>query len=162
MEKNWRNLPPINQKLIDKFPEVNNIVLQLLSNRGLTAQDDIDDFLYPNYDAHIYNPFLFKQMAAAVERLFKAIRHREKLMVYGDYDADGVCSTVILYLALKGLGLDVDVYIPFRESEGYGLNKEVAQRIINQKFNLVFTVDCGVANAAEIKTLKDAGIETLF
>ncbi|MFA4872165.1 MAG: single-stranded-DNA-specific exonuclease RecJ [Patescibacteria group bacterium] len=161
MEKNWRNLPSINQKFIDKFPEVNNIVLQLLSNRGLTAQDDIDDFLYPNYDDHIYDPFLFKQMAVAVERLFKAIRHREKLMVYGDYDADGVCSTVILYSALKGLGLDVDVYIPFRESEGYGLNKEVAQRIIDQKFNLVFTVDCGVANAAEIKTLKDAGIETI-
>lgn len=162
MEKQWHSTAVVPQEINDKFPEINTIVLQLLYNRGLTAQEDIDAFLNPNYDVHVGDPFLFKDMDRAVSRLFEAIEKREKVMVYGDYDADGVCSTVILYSALKSLGLEVDIYIPFRHTEGYGLNTKVAQWTVDQKFNLVFTVDCGVSNIDEIALLMDNGVDVVI
>lgn len=161
MEKQWQKAPLVPQIIIDKFPEINGIVLQLLYGRGLTEQEDIDAFLNPNYDVHVSDPFLFKDMEKAVARLFEAIEKREKVMVYGDYDADGVCSTVILYSALKSLGLEVDIYIPFRDTEGYGLNKKISQWIVDQKFNLVFTVDCGVSNVEEIDIIMSGGADVI-
>jgi single-stranded-DNA-specific exonuclease len=147
--------------LAEKFPEISPIILQLLYNRQLTRQSDIDAFLSANYDDYIHDPFLFKDMPKAMERLFSAVKKREKVMIYGDYDADGVCSTTILWKALSALGLDSDIYIPFREGEGYGLNQAVAERIAAQGYQLVITVDCGISNAAEIAYLKEQGIETL-
>lgn len=162
MDKRWQLSPKINSELSELFPEINGVILQLLHNRGLTTQEAIDQFLEPNFEGHLYDPFLFKDMAKAIERLFKAVNSGEKVMVYGDYDADGVCSTVVLYEALKGLGLEVDIYIPFRETEGYGLNTKVVQQIIREKFQLVITVDCGVANFNEVKDLQSAGIDVMI
>ena len=161
MEKKWQVKPIVDQKIVEQFPEVNNVVLQLLANRGILNQQAMDDFLAPNYDRDILDPFLFKQMDLAVKRIFTAMHNREKVLVYGDYDADGVCSSSIIFLALKGLGLEVEVYIPFRETEGYGLNKKVVQTIIAQNFNLVITVDCGISNHEEIAEMKKAGIDTI-
>jgi len=159
--KKWKNKATIPQEFIDKFPEINNITLQLLHNRGLTEQNSIDDFLNPNYDDHIHDPFLFCDMKVVVDRIGKAVEKKEKVMVYGDYDADGVCSTAIIYTALKTLGVEVDIYIPFREGEGYGLNEKAVQKIIDEKFNLVITVDCGISNKDEIKLLKDGGVDVI-
>lgn len=162
MTKNkWQLRPAINQEKSDNFPELNRIVLQLLDNRGLSTKEEIDAFLYPSYDEHILDPFLFHDMKGAVERLLLAIDRREKVMVYGDYDADGVCASAILSTTLQALGLKTDVYIPFRETEGYGLNKKSVQQIIHEKFDLVITVDCGVSNVEEIATLTQAGIEVI-
>ncbi|MEK7653144.1 MAG: single-stranded-DNA-specific exonuclease RecJ [Patescibacteria group bacterium] len=161
MSKTWRIKPKVNQELIDQFPEINPIVLQLLFSRGLIEQKAIDDFLNPNYDCQILDPFLFSEMEKAVERFLSAIARKEKIMVYGDYDADGVCATAVMFETLKSLGQDAEIYIPFRESEGYGLNTKVVQQIIEQGFNLVVTVDCGVSNVQEIKTLKEAGIDVV-
>ncbi len=116
----------------------------------------------PNFEYHLFDPFLFIDMPKAIERLFAAVNGGEKVMVYGDYDADGVCSTVLLHEALKGLGLEVDIYIPFRETEGYGLNTKVVQQIIREKFQLVITVDCGVANHDEVRDLQAAGIDVII
>jgi len=161
MLKQWQVSPKIESAEFEKFPEINAVILQLLFNRGLKSQEEIDQFLHPDFESHLYDPYIFTDMAKAVSRLFEAISRGEKVMVYGDYDADGVCSTVVMHETLKGLGLQTDIYIPFRETEGYGLNKKVVQQIIREKFNLVITVDCGVANVDEIGELQEAGIDVI-
>lgn len=162
MQKKWQILPKIDSEFINKFPEINQIALQLLYNRGLKDQEIIDDFLNPNYDDHILDPFLFHDMEKGINRLFQALKNQEKVMIYGDYDADGVCATAILYEALKGLGLEVETYIPFRETEGYGLNEKIVQQIIHQRFDLVITVDCGIANATEIDLFNKSNIDVII
>ena len=162
MIKKWQILPKVEAEFIDKFPEINNLTLQLLYSRGLKTQKEIDEFLSPNYDTEVLDPYLFKDMEAAVGRLISAVQKKEKVMVYGDYDADGVCATTILFTALKALGLEVDTYIPFRDSEGYGLNKKIVQVFIKQKYDLIITVDCGISNINEIATLNDDGIDTII
>lgn len=161
-QKQWQVSPKISPDVSEAYPEINGIILQLLFNRGLTSREAINEFLEPNFSEHLFDPFLFTDMAKAVKRLFSAVDAGEKVMIYGDYDADGVCSTVLLHEALKGLGLDVDIYIPFRETEGYGLNPKVVQQIIREKFQLVITVDCGVANHDEIKDLQASGIDVII
>lgn len=158
---NWKIKEKIAEELIIKYPEINPVILQLLYNRGLIEQEVIDSFLNPNYESGLHDPFLFKDMEIAVKRIFSALQNREKILIYGDYDADGVCSTAIIYSALQGLGGDLDIYIPFREGEGYGINPKAVQWIISQKFNLVITVDCGISNKEEIQTLKEAGVDTI-
>ncbi|MFA6422366.1 MAG: single-stranded-DNA-specific exonuclease RecJ [Candidatus Buchananbacteria bacterium] len=162
MSKIWQLLPRVNQEFIDQFPEINNITLQLLHNRGLKTSKEIEDFLFPNYDQQIFDPYLFKDMEKAVDRLIVALHKKQKILVYGDYDADGVCSTSILYATLNSLGLEVDTYIPFRESEGYGLNKKIVQTFIKQKYDLIITVDCGVSNISEIELLNENGIDVII
>jgi len=162
MLKKWQILPRPDAEFIDKFPEINNLTLQLLYSRGLKTQKEIDEFLSPNYDTQVFDPYLFKDMEKAIKRLLEAIKKHEKILVYGDYDADGVCSTTIIYLTLKSLGLDVDTYIPFRESEGYGLNKKIVHTFIKQKYNLIITVDCGISNIEEIALLHENGIDTII
>src|SRR3989338_6700569 len=95
----------------------------LLANRGFFDAEAIQQFLFPEYERDTHDPFLFKDMGKVVERIFLAIEKREKLALFGDYDADGVCSSVVLSATLKALGGNiVDVYLPHREKEGYGLN----------------------------------------
>lgn len=162
MNKKWKIKEPVSQKLTEQFPEINSVALQLLVNRELSTQQDIDDFLNPNFDDHILDPFLFNNMTKAVERIFQAVNKHEKVMIYGDYDADGVCSTAILYKTFKALGLNVDVRIPFRETEGYGLNKTSVQEIIDQGFTLVVTVDCGVSNVKEVELFNQNNVEVII
>ena len=141
---------------------MNSVILQLLFNRGLVTQEAIDNFLNPGFEEHLFDPYLFKDMEKALVRLFEVINTGGKIMIYGDYDADGVCSTTVLYEAVTGLGANVEIYIPFRDTEGYGLNQKVTQQIIDQKFDLVITVDCGVANVTEVKMFQDSGIDVII
>jgi len=157
----WQVLDKITTEDFNLFPEINPVVLKLLFNRGLKTQENIDAFLNPNYEDQINDPFLFHDMEKAVKRMFEAAERQEKVLIYGDYDADGVCSTAIMYAALKGLGIDVDIYIPFRETEGYGLNAKAVDWIAGQKFNLIITVDCGISSKAEIATLSETGIDVI-
>ncbi|MFA5124287.1 MAG: single-stranded-DNA-specific exonuclease RecJ [Patescibacteria group bacterium] len=158
----WKIKDKITPELTRQHPNYNELVLQLLFNRGLTEKNKIEEFLSPDFDRQLFDPYLFKDMRLAVERLFQALLAGEHIMVYGDYDADGVCSTTILFQTLSALGAHVDTYIPFRESEGYGLNTKIVQQIINQKFNLVITVDCGIANKKEIAEFTTAGIDVII
>ncbi|MBP6942782.1 MAG: single-stranded-DNA-specific exonuclease RecJ, partial [Candidatus Buchananbacteria bacterium] len=93
MEKKWQILPAAPETLRQQFPEYKPVILQLLYNRGLTEQVAIDKFLNPSYEHDILDPYLFVDMHKAVERLVYSIIHNEPVMVYGDYDADGVCSS---------------------------------------------------------------------
>ncbi|MEK7167858.1 MAG: single-stranded-DNA-specific exonuclease RecJ [Patescibacteria group bacterium] len=159
MEKNWQILPEMDQASKDSFPGMNEVVLQFLFNRGLKEKREMEEFLNPDYDRDSNDPYLFHDMEKAVERILKT--KKGKAMIFGDYDADGVCATAILFHTLKSLGMEVEKYIPFRETEGYGLNMKAVEWIIEQKFNLVVTVDCGISNFEEIKTLMDNGIDVV-
>ncbi len=160
-QKKWQITEPISQEIKDNFPELNPLVLQLLVNRNITTQKEIDEFLGPDYGTHVHDPFLFVDMQKAVERIFTAIETKQKILVYGDYDADGVTSSAIMVSTLQALGGDVDIYIPFRETEGYGLNLEAVKSIAEMGVQLVVTVDCAIANVEEVKALQEQGIDTI-
>ena len=108
---------------------INSKLVELLFSRGLSDIDQIEKFLYPKKE-NFYDPFLMKGMKEAVERIKLAIENDEKVVIYGDYDADGVCATAILSLYLSSQGLDVYAHIPNRVGEGYGLNNDSLDNII--------------------------------
>ncbi|MEK7072796.1 MAG: single-stranded-DNA-specific exonuclease RecJ [Patescibacteria group bacterium] len=162
MYQKWQVFDSIATGQIADLPEENRIILQLLHNRGFNDEKSINDFLNPDYDQQILDPFLFGDMSKATARILQAIKDNEKIMIYGDYDADGVCSTAILYSALKKLGADVDIRIPFREGEGYGLNMTAAQEIIDAGYKLVITVDCGISNKEEVSFFKNNNVDVVI
>ena len=162
MIKKWNLAPKISQDTKNKFPEINQIILQLLFNRGLDNQEKIDEFLNPDYGQDIHDPFLFREMHKAVDRILKAIKKKEKIVVYGDYDADGVCATVLLSEVLKELGTKPEIYIPYRETEGYGMNDKAVEELSNLGAKLIITVDCGISNKNEIEKAKQKGIEVII
>ena len=162
MDKKWKVLPKAEENFKNQFPEISPLVLQLLYNSGVKTQKEIDEFLHPDYTDHVHDPFLFLDMQKAVDRIFEAILKKQSILVYGDYDADGVSSTAIMVLALKIFGIEADVYIPFREKEGYGMNMGAVEEIIKKKVALVITVDCGIASIREVTELKNAGIDVII
>ena len=162
MDKKWVIAPKIDKDFSKKFPEINPVVLQLMYNRGLDIQEKIDEFLNPDYGPDIHDPFLFKDMKKAVKKIFKAIKDKKKICVHGDYDADGVCASVLLVSVLQDLGADVEVYIPHRELEGYGMNIKTINYLADKGFNLIITVDCGIANLQEVELAKKKGMEVII
>ena len=162
MDKIWQVAESLKQKDFDKFPEINPIVLQLLFNRSINNQKRIDQFLNPDYGENLHDPFLFSEMTKAVKRILTAVEKKEKIVVYGDYDADGVCSSTVLAELLRELGDTPEVYIPFRETEGYGLNEEAAKKLAKKGAQLLITVDCGISNKKEVELLKKAGVDVII
>jgi single-stranded-DNA-specific exonuclease len=160
MNKKWQVLPDIEERIKQQFPEISLIILRLLLNRGLDNQDSIDAFLSPEYSKDIHDPFLFNQMEKGVRRTYKALKNQEKTLVYGDYDADGVTSSVVVFETLRELGFkDLAIHLPDRETEGYGLNIETIKKYAQEGVKFIVTVDCGVSNKDEIKLAKKLGID---
>lgn len=162
MRKKWLVAKKVSKELQNQFPEINPVILQLLYNRGLKTQAEVDEFLNPDYGQDIHNPFLFKDMEKAVKRIFQAIKNKEKITVHGDYDADGVSASVIMVSTLQELGADVGIYIPHRITEGYGLNKKTISELAKQGVNLIVTVDCGIANHAEVDLAQEKGMDVII
>lgn len=161
--KNWDIAPEYERRLEDKFPEINPIILQLLYNRGLDTQEKIDEFLMPDYSQDIHNPFLLQDMEKSVERIYQAIENDEKIAICGDYDADGITGTAVLYFIFKKLGAkNLVTYIPDRETEGYGLNEKLIKKLLTKKIKLIITCDCGITNVKEIDLAKQAGLDVII
>ena len=146
--------------LIEKY-KLNSILAKILVNKGITEKKDIDLFVNPTRK-DFYDPFLMPDMEIAVNRILKAIEDNEKIMIYGDYDADGITSTTVLKNFLEERGLKVGSYIPNRLDEGYGLNKNAIKNIYDQGYRLIITVDCGISGTEEIEYTNSLGIETLI
>ena len=128
---------------------ISPLVAGILLNRGITTAAAAHEFLYGS-DEPFHDPFLMKDMAKSVERIWQAIECKERITVYGDYDVDGISASSLLYLFLKDCGADVNTYIPERKSEGYGLNIEALNTLHAGGTALVVTVDCGISAVKEI------------
>ena len=162
MNKKWQ----IYEIDVDKVEELkekyklNDLLATILVNRGITSKEKIRQFLEPTRQ-DFYNPYLMKDMEIAVERIVKAIENQEKVIIYGDYDVDGITSTTVLKKFLKDLGLEVSYYIPNRLNEGYGLNNTAIEKIVNEGYSLMITVDCGISAIEEIDYANSLGLETI-
>jgi single-stranded-DNA-specific exonuclease len=142
---------PCPAEFLEKFPQYPKYIAQLLFNRGLVDQKSIDEFFNADYIQDLHEPMLIKNMDKAVTRVIHAVLHNEKIVVYGDYDADGITSSSIIYKFLKEAGVPCEVYIPDRFKEGYGLNMQSVEAIIKNGANLIITVDCGITDFKEIE-----------
>lgn len=145
---------------ISKELNMTRIAAKLMLNRGISSVEDAYYYIYPNID-HLKNPFDLFDMDKAVHRIKLAIEKGQRITVYGDYDVDGVTASAILYLHLSDLGADVDVYIPHRYSEGYGLNIGAIERLHATGTDLLITVDCGITSFDEIDLAQKLGMDVI-
>lgn len=135
------------------------LVSMILSIRGIETQEQIEDFLYR--DEIVASPFEIKDMDKAVDRIKYAVENFERICIYGDFDADGVTSTALLYSYLSDMGADVMYYIPSREEEGYGMNIPAVDTLASSGVKLIVTVDNGIAAVDEIAYAKSIGIDVV-
>lgn len=163
MIRNWKT-HVLNQRLQKRLCEslgISPVLAQLLLNRNVKTPDAAKDFLFGDMSA-CHDPFLMKGMREAVERINKAIDSGEKILVYGDYDVDGVTSTALLYSVLKDLGADVGTFIPNRLEEGYGLNIRAVALAREKDVGLLITVDCGINSVNEVDSANKHGIDVII
>ncbi len=161
MNKKWQ-IYETNEDEINKISQkynLNRLLSSIIVNRNI-KEEDIDVFLNPTRN-NFYNPFLMPDMEIAVDRIIKAINNKEKMIIYGDYDVDGITSITVLKSFLEDRGIYVDSYIPNRLEEGYGLNKPAIDEIIKKEYNLMITVDCGISGIEEIEYANSLGLETI-
>ncbi|MBQ9120997.1 MAG: single-stranded-DNA-specific exonuclease RecJ [Clostridia bacterium] len=131
---------------------------ELLVGRGCTNAEEAKKFLGKGSEI-LHDPFLMKDMRAGAERVICAIKNKERIVIYGDYDVDGVTSVSILYLYLQALGVDVHYYIPCRKGGGYGVSRSAVDKLIEDGTELVVTVDTGITANEEILYAKEKGVE---
>jgi len=148
-------------KNLSRELNISEILSRLLINRGITTKNKAEKFLHPSFN-DLANPFLLAGMEKAVERIKAAKEKGEKILIYGDYDVDGVTSIALLLSFFRELGLKSLFYIPNRLTEGYGLNKEALKLAHAQKVSLIITVDCGITNSEEILFAKSLGIDIII
>ena len=160
MKKKWEYCN-VNTKEVEEIKNkynVSELAATVISNKNLTTSVDV--FLNPTRN-DFYDPFLMPDMEIAVDRIIKAIESKEKVIIYGDYDVDGITSITVLKSFLRDRGLDVGCYIPNRLDEGYGLNKAAIEGIVKDGYTLMITVDCGISCIEEIEYANSLGIETI-
>jgi single-stranded-DNA-specific exonuclease len=147
MSKRWRIHPhdPARIAALQHAAGIPAVVAELLVCRGVTDPLTARDFLDPKLSA-LRDPALLPGCKAASERIFEAISAKRRIVVYGDYDVDGMTGTAILWLCLKLLGAEVSYYVPHRIDEGYGLNGEAIRTLAAEHTGLLVTVDCGIAS----------------
>ncbi len=166
----------MNNRLIAREPELcdsalvetitnefhcSSMIARALIRRGVFSLEEAKRFLYPDESA-LFDPFLLPDMKKAIERIQMAIEQGEKICVYGDYDADGVCSTAMLTKRLRMMGADVDYYIPHRHDEGYGMSENAVRKLKERGIQLIVTVDNGISAFDEIALCSAIGIDVII
>lgn len=170
--KIWQIEKKAPEELFKENSDLNPTVIQLLYNRGLRSGQEMKDFIsaalnpdlcssFADEKEAFYNPFLFRDMEAATDLIIKNIKSGNSIIVYGDYDADGVTSSVILLETLRTLHAKAEAYLPDRVSEGYGLNKKAVKAIAEQGVKLIITVDNGIRNKEEVEYAKSLGLDVI-
>lgn len=160
--KSWK-LPKTNAKLTEILAKecgISSFIAEILINRGITNLTQAYDFL--QHDSEMEDPFVLVDMHQAVERIHTALEAEESIVVYGDYDCDGVTSSAILYTYLHSLGANVSYYIPDRESEGYGLHADALTKLAEQGASLIITVDNGISAIQEVAHANSLGLTVII
>lgn len=161
MNKKWQIYETEEQEIdrISKKYSINKLLSAIIINRKID-EEKIEEFLNPKRQ-NFYDPFLMPDMEIAVNRIIKGIENKEKIIIYGDYDVDGITSITVLKSFLEDRGIQVGQYVPNRLDEGYGLNKVAIEKIVNEKYDLMITVDCGISGIEEIKYANSLGLEVI-
>jgi single-stranded-DNA-specific exonuclease len=162
MVKRWRIHPhdPDRIAALQRAAAIPAVVAQLLICRGISDPDQARHFLNPKL-SYLRDPDQLPGCSTAAEQIHRAIRAERRIVVYGDYDVDGVTGTAILRQCIQMLGGNVGYYVPHRIDEGYGLNHEAIRLLASQKAELIVTVDCGIASVAEASTAAECGLELI-
>lgn len=163
MKKQWKILRPDVQTVMKISKEIScsPVTAALMLNRKIETAEAATRFLQPSLN-HIRPPFAIKDMDAAVQRIAAAIITKEKILIFGDYDADGVTATAVLYEFFQQLGSNVIYHIPHRITEGYSIQPgHIHDHAIPSGINLIITADCGSASYQAIQTAQDAGIDVI-
>lgn len=163
MNKRWTayNKSMDNLELISKEFQLPEILVRAMINRGIDTVPKARTFLNTDLST-LHDPYLLKGMEQSVDRILKAVRSKEKICVYGDYDVDGITSTAIVIKALRELGANGVYYIPNRIEEGYGLSLNSMDKIKDMGVSLIITVDCGIKSNEEVDYARGLGIETII
>lgn len=160
--------PAIKSSLIDSDKvrilaeqlKISRPLAEVLYTRGYAQPDEARAFLYP-HEQGFFDPFLLTDMHKACELIKNHLEKHSRIVVYGDYDVDGVCASAIVYLAFKESGADIDYYIPDRHQEGYGFNPS-AVKAISEKYDLLISVDCGISSYKEAALAKELGLDIII
>jgi len=156
MEKRWlyNEAPAETVGILCEKLHISTVLATAMVNRGITDPAAGNRFLYDTVES-LTDPFLLSGTEKAVPRILDALAKGEKIVVYGDYDVDGITSTALVYQILSDLGGDPVFYIPERQTEGYGLNREALEELIKERTDLIVTVDCGISSVELIEEFKD-------
>jgi len=139
-----------------------SVLAVLLKNRGIDTPEKIEKFLNP-LKSKLISPYAFLDMHKAIDRVKRAVQNKEHITIYGDFDADGITASAVLYLTLKEIGADADYYLPDRAAESHGMNTKALVRIISKrKSKLIITVDCGISNVSEVKFAESLGADVII
>lgn len=148
------------QKLSNEL-NIPAVASRILVSRGLTSSIEAERFLKPSL-SDLFDPFLLSNMDKAVERVIGALKKSEQIMIYGDYDVDGITSTAIMFLVLNRLGANVSYYLPNRLVEGYGISEDGLLEAEKRNVDLLITVDCGITAVDEFDTARKMGIDCII
>ena len=144
------------------FPELPELVGRLLLGRGIKDKESAARFLQPDYERDTHDPFLLCGMERAASRIVRAMQSGQRIVVFGDYDADGVCGAAVFSDFFRAAGYEnFSVYIPDRNTEGYGLSQEAVARFLQEGAKIIITIDCGVTNTAEIAAAQKGGADVI-
>ncbi len=160
--KRWKYpvIDPVLQSRLVKHLNLSPIMAQILINRGISDEKEVSYFLEGGLEL-LSDPFLMPGMDKAVERISLALKRKEKILVYGDYDADGITSTALLLEYLRLLKADAGYYLPDRQEEGYGLHKAALKKVCREGYSLVITVDCGISAVEEVEFALERGLDVV-
>jgi single-stranded-DNA-specific exonuclease len=158
--KHWEIAPRAPTTHFEQFPDIPPLVLQVLFNRNIKSPEQINQFV--KLELPEDDPFLLMGMPAATERLAQAIINQEEIVVYGDYDVDGVTATALMMQFFKEIGATARPYIPNRFDEGYGLNNEALQTLADQGAKVILTVDCGIRSVKEVAFGNECALDIII
>ncbi len=164
MNLRWIHLDDIDKETIENYAKqlnVPTIIAKILLNRGIDTYEKAKLFFRGKIE-NLYDPFLLTDMQKAVDRIIKAIIHHEKILIYGDYDVDGITAVSMLYLLLKQIGANVQFYIPHRVQEGYGISTSGIDEAAKLQIDLIISVDCGVTAIKEVEYARQLNMDLII
>lgn len=160
----WK-LKPAEESVVREISYDNNLsfpIAYALYSRGLRNSKEIQSYFFSSFEKDVFNPNLFKDSKIAVERILSAIEKKEKILVFGDYDVDGITSTSLLLISLLPLGANINFHLPNRLKEGYGLSSKVVKKAANSGYKLIITVDNGITANDAAKVAHEKGIDLII
>ena len=160
---NWK-IAEVDERLVAAFCQklnLSEVLASILVSRGVKTVEDAEIFLNPRLKDHLPDPFTLKDMDLAATRIAQAIVNQEKVTIYGDYDVDGATSSALMKRFLQNVGLESEVYIPHRISEGYGPNTEAFKSLKAKGTSLIITVDCGIVSFEPLQAAHDMGMDVI-